>query len=71
MYEYTMRRLPETLAVSPEIVYHRFGELYKHDILAMAFAGGLEADIDGFHKTMELLSKELRFEYERTETKAP
>ena len=71
MYEYTMRRLPETLAVSPEIVYHRFGELYKHDILAMAFAGDLEADIDGFHKTMELLSKELRFEYERTETKAP
>lgn len=71
MFEYVMRRLPETLAVSPEMVYHRFGELYKHEVLAMAFDGDFDTDIDGFHKTMELLSKELRFEYERTETKAP
>lgn len=71
MFEYVMRRLPETLAVSPKMVYHRFGELYKHEVLAMAFDGDFDTDIDGFHKTMELLSKELRFEYERTETKAP
>lgn len=65
LFEYIMKKTKDTLAIDPDVVYHRFIEIYNTQVLGMAFDGGLDIDKDGYHKTMELLSKELRFYYER------
>lgn len=55
LYEYVMQRTPETpLAISPEMVYHRFEEIYAKDVLRHSY-----------HETMVRLSKEYHFIYER------
>ena len=65
MYEYVMQRTQETLAVEPEIVYHRFKELYSGDVMELSFDEKIDIDRDGFYETMIRLSKEYHFFYER------
>ena len=65
LYEYVMERTPGTLAVSPEMVYHRFDELYWSDAMRLAADEVIDADMDAYHEVMLRLSKEYRFHYER------
>lgn len=65
LYEYIMERTPDTLAVSPDVVYHRFKEIYNGEILELSFDGKINIDIDGFHETMRRISQEYHFHYER------
>ena len=65
LYEYIMERTPDTLAVSPEMVYHRFKEIYKTDIYRLSDEGKIDIDVDGFHEVMCRLSKDLHFLYRR------
>jgi len=65
VYEYTMRRTPETIEMQADEVYHRFKEIYNKDILELSFSGLLDIDYDGYHETMIRLSKELKFDYDR------
>jgi len=60
-----MQRIPETLAVRPDVVYHRFKEIYQTDIYELSDAGEIDIDLDGFHETMRRLSREYGFVYER------
>lgn len=65
LYEYVMERTPDTLAVSPELVYHRFKEIENTAVAKMKWDGLIDPDMDGFHETMKILSQELKFFYER------
>lgn len=65
VYEYVMQRTPETLAVEPEIVYHRFGEVLKNDVYRLSDEGKIDIDEDGFHEVMQRLSQEYHFFYRR------
>lgn len=65
LYEYIMERTPETLAVLPEAVYHRFKEIEKTAVAQMKWDGLIDPDIDGFHEIMKILSQELKFFYAR------
>ena len=65
LYEYVMQRTSETIAVDPNLVYHRFREIYRTEILALSDAGKIDIDKDGFHATMRRLSREYRFVYRR------
>lgn len=65
LYEYVMRKTSETIAVDPNLVYHRFKEIYRTEILALSDAGKIDIDKDGFHETMRCLSREYRFVYRR------
>lgn len=65
LYKYSMQRNPETLAVRPDVVYHRFKEIYQTDIYELSDAGEIDIDLDGFHETMRRLSREYGFVYER------
>lgn len=69
LYEYVMRRLPDTLAVDPDWVYHRFDEIFGKDVRGLAWDELIDIELDGYHETMKRLSRELRFEYERIEKK--
>ncbi len=66
LYEYIMRRIPDTLAVDPDLVYHRFKEIYSTKIYALSDAGKIDIDREGFHETMCRLSQEYRFVYRRS-----
>ncbi len=65
LYEYVMERTADTLAVSPDVVYHRFDEIYWSDAMRLAAGGMINADVDAYHTVMLRLSKEYRFFYER------
>lgn len=65
LYEYVMERTPETIAVSPDWVYHRFKEIEDTKVLEMKWKELIDPDVDGFHEVMKILSKELNFSYER------
>ena len=65
LYEYVMRKTSETLAVDPDMVYHMFGEIEKTSVFAMKWDGLIDPDLDGYHEVMKILSRELKFEYER------
>ena len=67
LYEYTMRRTPETVAKDYETVYYRFREIERVDIMAMKWNGIIDPDYDGYHEVMKILSQELKFYYERKE----
>lgn len=69
LYEYIMERTKDTVAINPDVVYHRFMEILRKDIFNMKWNGEIDPDTDEFHSTMEILSKELNFKYERK--KAP
>ena len=61
-----MRRIADTLAVDPDLVYHRFKEIYSTIIYALSDAGKIDIDREGFHETMCRLSQEYRFVYRRS-----
>lgn len=65
LYEYVMRRTSETLAVDPDMVYHMFGEIEKTSVFAMKWDRVIDPDLDSYHEVMKILSRELKFEYER------
>ena len=68
LYEYIMERTPDTLAVSPDVVYHRFKEIFKTDVFQLSDEGKINIDEDGFHEVMRRLSREFRFQYRRVKT---
>ena len=57
--------LAETLATSADEVYHRFKEIEGTTVMEMKWNQEIDPDIDGYHETMRILSKEMRFTYER------
>ncbi len=61
-----MRRTKETMEKSYDEVYYRFQEIENTDVLEMKWKKIIDPDIDGYHETMKILSKDLKFEYERT-----
>ena len=65
LYEYVMRRSSDTLAVDPDLVYHRFDEVYWSDAMQLAFEEKIDAELDAYHETMLRLSEEYHFFYER------
>lgn len=66
-FEYVMRRTKDTVEKTYSEVYNRFNEIYCTEVMRLAFEGKIDMDVDGYHTVMELLSKEMRFEYERKE----
>lgn len=65
IFEYIMKRTAETLATSADEVYHRFKEIEGTTVMEMKWNQEIDPDIDGYHETMRILSKEMRFTYER------
>ena len=51
--------------VSPKEAEYEFERLYKEFTLRISLDGKIDIDLDGFHKTMELLASRLGFEYRR------
>ena len=51
--------------VSPKEAEYEFERLYKKITLRLSLDGKIDIDLDGFHKTMELLASRLGFEYRR------
>ena len=41
------------------------GEIEKTSVFAMKWDGLIDPDLDGYHEVMKILSRELKFEYER------
>lgn len=66
LYEYVMCRTKDTIDVVPDVVYHKFREIFMGDISEMAWKAEIDRDIDGFHETMKRLSGEYKFDYVRT-----
>ena len=64
-FEYRMSRTAETLDVDKDWVYSRFNAIRKTTVRYLAFEGLIDQDFDEYHATMMILSKELKFEYER------
>ena len=69
VYEYIMRRTKNTVEISPDKVYSRFRDIQRKEVFAMKWTGDIDPDTDEFHAVMEILSKELSFDYAR-KTKA-
>ena len=65
--EYVMRRTEKTLEKPPDEVYHRFEEIHKTDVFELIWEQKINPDLDEYHEVMKILSKELSFDYERTE----
>ena len=64
-FEYQMSRTTETPDVDKDWVYSRFNEIKKTTVRYLAFEGLIDPDLDEYHTTMMILSKELKFKYER------
>ena len=65
VYEYVMIRTADTVDVNHEVVYNRFREIHSTTVSELAWNKKLNMDLDGYHKTMEILSKEFGFRYGR------
>jgi uncharacterized protein with gpF-like domain len=65
VYEYVMRRTKNTIDVDPEAAYNRFKEIYSTTVSELAWDEKIDMDLDGYHETMKILSKEFKFLYER------
>ncbi len=65
LYEYTMRRRKATLEENPDKVYYKFKQIEKTKVYQMMWDGEIDPDLDKYHTVMEILSRELNFEYER------
>lgn len=50
-------------------VYSRFKEIEDTVVAQMKWDGLIDPDMDGYHETMKLLSRELKFYYVRTKRK--
>jgi len=66
IFDYEMRRTEQTVEKSYDEVYHRFWEIYKSQTLQKAWDGEIDIDLDGYHETMKVISREYAFEYERS-----
>ena len=65
-YEYFMQRTEDTLDVDPEVAYSRFKEIHDSpEVLKMLWNETIDPDRDRYHMVMEILSRELKFRYER------
>ena len=51
------------------MIYNRFNKIFSTNTREKAWNGEIDMDIDGFHETMKVLSRELGFEYERKKKK--
>ena len=69
LYQYVMKRTEKTVALSYEEVYNRFNKIFSTNTREKAWNGEIDMDIDGFHETMKVLSRDLGFEYERKKKK--
>ncbi len=69
LYEYTMERTEDTVDIDPDKVYSRFKEIEDTVVAQMKWDGLIDPDMDGYHETMKLLSRELKFYYVRTKRK--
>ena len=67
LYVYAMDRTADTVEKTYEEVYHRFKEIEKTDVLEMKGRQSIDPDMDGYHETMKILSRELNFKYGRKE----
>lgn len=65
IYEYVMRRTRKTVDMDYYTAYNEFDTVLKKEVYQLAFTDGLDIDIDGYHKTMEILAKRYNFEYSR------
>ena len=64
-YSYEMWRRNDTVDKPYDEVYHRFIELLREDAYKASMSRGLDIDEDGYDYVMQLMSKEMRFDYER------
>lgn len=64
-FEYQMTRTTETLDVDKDWAFSRFHEIIRTEVRYLAFQGLIDPDFDEYHATMMILSKELKFRYER------
>lgn len=64
-YAYKMMRRNDTIDMPYSEVYHRFIELHREGANKASMMGKLDIDEDGYDYVMRLMSKELRFDYER------
>ena len=64
-YKYYMHRIKETQKVKYDEVLEKFESIYYNDVYGLAITGELDIDEDGYHKTVEALSKQLKFAYRR------
>ena len=71
LYEYIMERTKEAVDIDPDVVYHRFKEIFDKEVKKLAWFEEIDIDVDGFHETMKRLSKEVGIYYERRKTEAP
>lgn len=62
-----MKRTADTIEKTADEVYHRFKEIEKTDVLEMKWKQVIDPDMDGYHETMKILSRELNFKYGRKE----
>ena len=60
-----MTRTRETLEVDKDWVFSRFNEIRKNEVMHLLFQRTINPDFDEYHATMMILSKELKFKYER------
>lgn len=67
LYVYVMKRTADTIEKTADEVYHRFKEIEKTDVLEMKWKQVIDPDMDGYHETMKILSRELNFKYGRKE----
>ena len=70
LFEYVMQRTADTLAVSQDVVYDMFHEIYKNHTRPLLHLGLIDMDFDQYHETMKVLSQQLRFSYDRRKKKA-
>ena len=64
-FEYQMTRTRETLEVDKDWVFSRFNEIRKNEVMHLLFQKTINPDVDEYHTTMMILSKEVKFKYER------
>ena len=65
IFEYVMIRTEETVEKPYEEVYYRFAQILRTDVMEMKFYETIDPDLDEYHEAMKILSKELKFNYER------
>ena len=68
-FRYFMERTAETPWLSYEDAHSAFRSIYDTEIRELAFHGEIDIDLDGYHLTMQRLSKEFSFIYRREENR--
>lgn len=64
-YSYVMKRTKDTLSATYDEVMSEFEEIRGREVLEKAFLEDFDMDEDGFHETVNILSKKYGFYYER------